>query len=249
MSVKNDDFLSIVFVHYSMNENRGILSKKSLDSLLATTKNFPCEIIVADNGGSLEDSKYFLELCDKGIINHYIRNSQNLHFSYARNQAIETSEGKYIAVVDNDLFYEDGWIEKCVQALRETEGKRLLATPLWVIPPHRKFSWVKKVEGKEYLVNTFAGSNCWMMHRKDWKRIGKFKQHIIAGTLWCREYAEKKYAVIVVTEDANKGIVHDQGQGCTPNAGYQKRGYENGIDIGYKRWWKKLSNGQKVLIC
>lgn len=243
------EFLSIIFVHYSMNEARGTLARKSLESLLETTKNFPCEIIVADNGGSIGDSKYFLEMADSGKINHYIRNAENLHFSYARNQAIEMSEGNYIAVVDNDLLYEDGWIEKCIQALRETENKKLLATPLWIIPSHRRFSWVKKVRGKEYLVNPFAGSNCWMMHREDWKKIGKFKQHLIAGTLWCRKYASKGYSVIVVTEDATNGIVHDQGVGKSIYEGYQKRGLENGTDIGFKRWWKKLSNGKRVLIC
>lgn len=232
---ENDDFLSIIFVHYAPNEDRRKLAFSSFKSLLDTTKNYPCEIIVVTNGNEDDFPEATIQ----------IKNKDNLFFPMARNQGINISSGKYICVVDNDLLYDDGWIEKSVELLKKVEGKKLLVTPLYAIPSHRKYSY----ERDGFLVNPFAGSNCWLMNREDWNEIGGFEQHIISGTLWCRRYIRMGYSVALVTGDHFKGIVHDQGQGRTPYAGYQKRGYVNGVDARDVKFYKTLTDGTRVNIC
>ena len=91
--VETSGSVTFIFVHYAVNEARSELARKSIQSLIDTTKNVLGEIIVVDNGGSLEDSKYFLEKAEKKEIQHYIRNADNLWFGYARNQAVKISNG------------------------------------------------------------------------------------------------------------------------------------------------------------
>ena len=79
---QKDNYVSIIFVHWGQNEYRSQLARASLLSLIDTTTS-SCEIIVIDNGGNVEDSKWFVEQADKKNISLYIRNADNLHFGYA----------------------------------------------------------------------------------------------------------------------------------------------------------------------
>ena len=186
-------------VHYASNRERSGMMKKSLESLLKSTK-LPFELIVVDNGGSLDDSAY---LMGKKEINTYIKNSDNLHFAFARNQGIRVANGDYIAIVDNDIVYEKGWLEECVAVLEAYPDKKIYATPVYNVAHWRPKYWlpeVLEVNGRIYRQNRRAGSNCFVIRREDLEKIGDFYIHRVAGTKWTDKAWDMGYHA-AVTQD------------------------------------------------
>lgn len=233
--------ISIILVHYAMNPDRSELSHRSLESLIESSKHLSVELIVIDNGGSTEDSQKFLEKVENNEIQHYIRNSSNLWFGYARNQGLNISTGEYIAIVDNDMEYEKGWVEDCVKMLKATEGKKIMATPLEVDRAHRRDKYYREpiiIDGVEHLNNIFAGSNCWMMRRKDYENIGGFMNHTLAGTKWCRQYIKLGYSIVC----AKSPLVNHLGTKGTPYKGYSKHPKDKKLII------KKYLNGEEEIL-
>lgn len=49
----------------------------------------------------------------------YVRNSENLGYARAVNQGIKLSEGKYLAIVSNDIVASPNWKEVCEKVFRD----------------------------------------------------------------------------------------------------------------------------------
>lgn len=188
--------VSIVFTHWAQNQLRSDLMRKSMESLLETTQGQDVEIIVVDNGGNIDDSWYLLNLCDHKEIASYTRYRENMHFAYARNDALVRATGDYIVVSDNDILFSKGWLEECVGFLVKHPGK-YLATPIAPDPMNSKPTrWVGEVDG--WKLNTRAGSNIFVLRREDFEEIGYFDIHRIAGSLWCDRFCKLGYKVAVM---------------------------------------------------
>jgi glycosyltransferase involved in cell wall biosynthesis len=172
-----------------------------MTSLKESTK-LPYELIVVDNGGSTEDSQYLLDLADKGEINTYIRNANNMHFGFARNQALRVCNGDYIAICDNDIIYNPGWLEACIAVLDQNPDKKIYATPIYNVAHWRQKFWVGEVyaDGNRYRLNMRAGSNCWVTRREDFEKIGDFWIHRVAGTKWTNTAVRMGYSAAVTPD-------------------------------------------------
>lgn len=238
--------ISIIFVHYGQNLARSLLARRSFESLYQSVKHLPCEIILVDNGGDVDDSRFFLEEVEKGKITHYLRNAYNIWFGKARNQAYSFAEGEYIVTVDNDLIYSNGWLEKCIHLLEIATNDKVLSTPMRILYCHKRYTMgeVVDTDGKKYPINTFTGSNCWVMNKDDMKTIGPFADGPLAGTDWCRRYAKIGYSVIV----ANEGLVIDEGHKRMKTYGFHRFLHENNKhnNVQIK---KTLINGDEVIYC
>ena len=101
--------VSVIVTHWGQNEFRSAVMWRSIESLINTASG--AEMIVVDNGGNYEDSLFLLQYANEGKIACYIRNRKNMHFGYARNQGVKLSSGNYIVIADNDISYENGWLE------------------------------------------------------------------------------------------------------------------------------------------
>lgn len=202
-------FTSIVFVHWSMNDDRSRTMRRSMNSLLESVKNMPTEIIVIDNGDNMDDTNYLLDLACTKKINTYIRNANNMHFGFARNQGLKICNGDYIAIVDNDIIYNTDWLETCVGVLEDNPDKKIYATPVYNVAHWRPKYWQGEVQskGRTFKLNMRAGSNCWVMRRKDFEEVGGFIIHRIAGTKWTNNAVRKGY-LAAVTPDI---MVNDYG--------------------------------------
>jgi glycosyltransferase involved in cell wall biosynthesis len=178
-------FATIIITHWSGSADRSNFLRKSLESLKSSTK-IPYELIVVDNGGNIDDSKFLLELADKGEINTYVRNHNNMHFGFARNQALRISNGDPIVISDNDIIYNPGWLEACIEVLDAHPDEKIYATPVYNVAHWRPKFWVGELEvnDKTYRLNMRAGSNCFVVRRKDFETIGDFYIHRVAGTKW-----------------------------------------------------------------
>lgn len=197
-----DKFTSIIITHFASNAERSLAFKTSINSLLSSTK-LPMEIIVVDNGGNIGDSQWLLELAHSGRIHTYIRNSQNMHFGYARTQALRICNGDYICIADNDINYYKGWLESCLAVLDAYPEEKIYATPVYNVAHWLPKFWTNRsleVNGKPYRLNSRAGSNCFVIRRKDMEQVGEFLVHRIAGTKWTEEAISKGYLAAVCPE-------------------------------------------------
>lgn len=194
-------FTSILMTHWSNENARSDFLRKSLESLKLYTK-LPYELIVVDNGERIEDSQFLLDLAHKGDINTYVRNHNNMHFGFARNQALKICNGDYIAVVDNDMIYNPGWLEACLDVLDQNPDRKIYATPVYNVAHWRPKYWQGSVmaNGKEYKLNMRAGSNCWVTRREDFEKIGRFMIHRVAGTKWTNQAVRSGYLAAVTPE-------------------------------------------------
>lgn len=227
--------ISIIVTAWAMNQERSDLLRKSLSSLFETIKNLPVETIIIDNGGNLDDSKYLLELTEQGKINTYIRNHLNMHFGYARNQALNICNGDYIAIVDSDIEYKKGWLDMCLAVLDTYPDEKIYATPIYNVAHWLPKFWSDKVlkVGDEYWrLNRRAGSNCFVVRRRDFEEIGDFLYHRVAGTKWTEEAYEKGYWAAVSPRI------------LTEDMGFRK-GYAWHVAVPIK---EVLSNGKEVYL-
>jgi len=213
--IRDDDFVSIIWVHYALTETRSEMARASLATLIETTFNIPCEITVVDNGGSLEDSMHFVKLADEKKIQHYIRNGDNMHFSYARNQAIRLASGKYIAISDDDIIFDHGWLQMCVGMLKEFPDKKFVASiiyyPYTSAAKDRRYH-AGEIQGKRrtYKLNQRAGSNQMVMRREVFDEVGTFPLHRIGGSYFVDNLVRAGYLTILPPEKY-RGLAKDCG--------------------------------------
>jgi hypothetical protein len=99
--------VSIIIISFNTKE----LLKKCIESIHETTNNLSHEIIVVDNA-SCDGSFEAIEKEFKDII--VVRNSNNLGYAKANNQAIKLARGKYILLLNSDAIVKEGTIEKLV---------------------------------------------------------------------------------------------------------------------------------------
>ena len=193
-------FASIIMVHYAQDGVRSATMRASLKSLFEST-SYPFELIVIDNGGSMEDSHFLLDLCGQGKITHYIRNYDNLHFGFSRNQGLALAQGDYICIADNDLLYKKDWLSECVRLLDSFPEEKIYTTPVDYPTSglRQKYNVGTLVlDGVSYQKNMRAGSNCFVMRRKDFEEVGKFVIHIIAGSRWTDTAVHKGYSALII---------------------------------------------------
>lgn len=187
--------VSIVYVHWAMNEFRSELMRRSITTLVETAGDQ--QILVADNGGNIEDSKFLLELCEQGKIAVYLRFRVNVHFAYARNQLLRMATEPYIAIVDNDIIFEKGWWQECVEYLSKNE--KTTATPLVPDISHRKVKYWNGEQGG-WQLNWRAGSSCFVMTRKCFEEVGYFQLHNVAGSKYADALNRAGYRMAVMPQ-------------------------------------------------
>lgn len=89
--------------------------KGCLDSLLAS--NYPqVEVVIVDNG-SKDGSVEFLEAEYPQV--KLVKFAQNTGFSPAVNAGIRSSNGEFVALLNNDTVVEPDWISEMIRVLRE----------------------------------------------------------------------------------------------------------------------------------
>jgi len=195
----NKDYTSVIIASYIPNEMRAHMFRRSLDSLLKTTAHLPVEIIVTDNGGS--------EYAD-GKVNTYIKNRENMHFGFARNQAVACAKGNYICMADNDIEYLPGWLDQCLEVFKQYPEEKYWATPIQYVESmaDRYSAGTLEVGDKTYRKNYRAGSNCLVMKADDFRANGEFICHRIAGSHWNDTCARNGYMGIVTPVDMVKDL-------------------------------------------
>jgi GT2 family glycosyltransferase len=104
--------LSIIIVSY----NTAALLRKAINSVLLSFSKYTFEIIVVDNA-SKDDSVSVIESEFPKVI--LIKNSENVGFARANNQAIEIARGEYYLLLNSDAFIVDKNFETIIDLLEK----------------------------------------------------------------------------------------------------------------------------------
>jgi hypothetical protein len=99
--------LSIIIVSFN---TRGLL-KNCIASIYKTTDNLNYEIIVVDNA-SEDGSPEMVERDFNQVL--LLRNSENLGFARATNQAMQHAKGGYVLLLNSDTLLQDGTVETLI---------------------------------------------------------------------------------------------------------------------------------------
>lgn len=118
------------------------------------------ELIIIDDGSPL-DTTFLRKEADI-----YIRHKKPMGIAYGWNHGLKLARGKYLAVVNDDIFPVGGWLEAMVKGF-ETFPKALVSAPhVEHLPNDREL-----LEKKEW----FPGM-CFMLTQKTIKKIGYFDE-------------------------------------------------------------------------
>jgi GT2 family glycosyltransferase len=109
----NDPLVSVIFPV----KNEGIHVKNTMDSLQKAKTNVSYEVIVVDDAS--EDG-----CCDFLSAHEYpfpvtLVRTKGLGASNARNAGAEKANGTYYIFCDAHLFFEDYWIDKCIEPIEK----------------------------------------------------------------------------------------------------------------------------------
>lgn len=208
------NYVSMIITHYGkaddfgeakvggLTHTRGSMMKMCIESIRDNT-DYPTELIVIDNGGNLEDSQWLLQKTEEGVINTYIRNKNNMHFGWARNQGIKLATSEYICISDNDILYKPNWLSKTIKPLLLYPEQPWLATPFLTQDKSKGKNprGTQEIGGEIYRLNSMAGSNSMILTKKQYYDIEPFTTHHITGSHWHRRMNKKGYLMIIPPEN------------------------------------------------
>lgn len=222
-------YTSIIIASYVETEERLGMFERSLATLHETVKHLPVEIIVVDNGSRLQHSRLLQNNLWLGSLVCVVSNQKNMSYGYARNQGFVMSQGNYVVIADNDIEYQKGWLDACLQFLADHSSEKFITTPLdYPMPALRKKYQFGELDG--FKLSYRCGGNCMIMTREAMVDIGPFAHSRRSGPNWADKAYYAGYKVAVTPQD----MVVDLGL---------RKGYNwaKRVNIG-----RILSNGEMV---
>ena len=164
-----------VLKYTSYFNQRTLFFKKSIESLVGTTKDTGCKIILIDNGEE-EDEEYCLNLIHEKKIHAYLRFhnvglvARNIGFDVGRELV---PNAQFIVLSDDDLLFSKGWLEESLGILIKYPDKKIVSTPIHSrCHMSSRYSRGKLPDG--HMLNKRAGANCRVYRIKDMLEIGRF---------------------------------------------------------------------------
>jgi glycosyltransferase involved in cell wall biosynthesis len=180
--------------------NRSHLLQRALRSLCAQSyQNW--EVIVVDDGGA-DDTKQVIDtFADKRI--RYVRHDERRGVSAARNTALSSAQGEYIAYLDSDNEWESDYLLLMLNALRERNGMRAIycaeaiysdgaelegirfAEFQYSILLHRNYIDLNVFLHHRDLYDEHGGFNETLRRLVDWDLILRYARHAVPLALPC----------------------------------------------------------------
>lgn len=142
--------LSIIIPVY----NGAKLLTRCLNSVFGQITHFSYEVIIVDDGSSDNSVDIVRDRNEKNII---LLQQKNAGPATARNRGVEVARGKYLAYLDADDYWDNGYIEKTVYFLDHhpdcvavTVGQRITNTKGTFLAPEE---WVRTK--KDFVIDNF----------------------------------------------------------------------------------------------
>ncbi|MDN0051682.1 glycosyltransferase family A protein [Bacteroides caecigallinarum] len=106
--------LSIIIPVY----NGALLLSRCLDSIFAQNTQYSYEVILVDDGSTDNSVELIKARKETNIV---LYQQQNAGPAVARNKGMELAKGKYVAFIDADDYWNDGYIQKTVDFMNRHE--------------------------------------------------------------------------------------------------------------------------------
>ncbi len=229
------DFCSIIMVHYPANAERVAMLKRTLDTL--ECGGYPYELLVAFHfppGMPAYADNALAFLMDKqrqGKVTHLLINGSNLWLHYGRNQLARLADGRYVAIIDDDLEFATDWLKDCVACLEAFPSLGLIATPLMIPQQERVRPKDAVVQG--YRETARGGSNCMVIKRETFDAIGAFVAHWNSGGKFYDQAARLGVRIFALPENKAAHLAASKSQSVNFSARVQP-------------WTKTLASGETV---
>lgn len=113
--MKNKD-VSIILPNYAIDEQVEAYLEQCLDALERCTDMSRVQFIVIDNGSPRENDRL------KRLADIYVRKDYPMGYARAVNAGFALADCEWIVVLNNDLFLQEGWLDKMIATYQETPG-------------------------------------------------------------------------------------------------------------------------------
>lgn len=187
-NAKRNGDVSIVLISWSPTDKRLALLQRSFASLKDRTQ-YPHILVVVDNGPNMQTEWLKEQKIDIRLVNEV-----NVGVGRARNLGASQTKTEFIAFVDSDIEYFDGWLESAIQALKKYPEGKFVAAPAWSgpvrLPKHR----VGCLD--EYDLYNRASGQCLIMRRSDYEVLGRWSATSVPGNDFCYAAREAGYKFI-----------------------------------------------------
>jgi len=180
-----NNVIVVLLKYTNIFNERSPIFRKGLHSVVETTQHLDyCKIVVVDNGEDL-DEDFCLDQMHKNNIHAYVR-LPNLGLGGGRNTGLDVgmhlfkNDVKFVVFVDDDIIFEKGWVEECVEILNKYPEEKIIATPVHT-PCHMRKRFLKGELPDGHKLNKRSGSNCLFFRIKDYNVLGRFSEKLEVG--------------------------------------------------------------------
>ncbi|MFX1296279.1 MAG: glycosyltransferase family 2 protein [Promethearchaeota archaeon] len=239
--------------------NKLEFTKKCLKFLEANT-NYPnLEVIIVDNDSN-DGTRVFLEEIKSSNNQKYkvILNSTNLGYAIGVNQGIKKSVGKYILLLNNDVYVLKNWLIQMIKVVEKEEKIAIVGAKL-VYPKttriqHAGIIFIRKLEplhiyknclivdpnvNKERYVDAVTGA-CMLIKREVMDKVGFFDENFRFGgfedTDFCLRCRIRGYKIVYTPKSI---AFHDERVTSSQIINYH-RIFRYNYKIFLKKWSKIL---------
>lgn len=160
--------VSVILISWGPTALRMKMLRQTIAGLRQCTK-IPYQFIIVDNG-PVEHTEY-IRLVQPDV---HIVNPVNLGPGVARNMGAQAATTPYLAFIDNDLGFYDGWLERALSLLTEfeTEFPHAIVAPGRSKPMKRRCHQLGERDGCE--LYGLAAGWCLVMRKATFDCVGPF---------------------------------------------------------------------------
>ena len=172
-----------------------VFLKYCIESLIACTR-YPYRLIVIDNGGSEEASRYLKNMSTSGRLDMIlVKPDENLGWIRSINKGLELSkDSAYVSFQNDDTVFTLGWLEEIVSVF-EKDPKIGIVNPEWEKPEGADINKYAAELKKKYSGVTidmdWCRGHCFVIKREVVERIGGFDSVYIPMYYDDRDYSLK----------------------------------------------------------
>ncbi len=128
--------------------NRGTFIQRCIESVLDQKTSKAYELILVDDG-STDDTCKIMERWAKDPRVKILYNGKNRGTSYAKNQGIAASQGKYLLFTDSDCIVDADWLEELIKPF--DSDPQIMITGGYISEPQPQSYWETVNKGYYFL--------------------------------------------------------------------------------------------------